>query len=76
MFDKLRKAAIAVVAASIFIVTTIIGAIAGFAGAFVRSQFPEQESSGAATQNNKETKQPASPAHGSRISQHPSKGTR
>lgn len=62
MLSYLKKAVIAVVAAGIFFVTAVIGAIAGFAGAFVRSQVPEQADPNAAIQDTS-SESPASPTH-------------
>ena len=74
MLRILKKAAIAVVATCLFIVTTVMGWITGFAGAFVRSQIPAQDDPDATSQDASSTA-PATPAPDA-ANRLPSKGVR
>lgn len=74
MLRTLKKAAIAVVAAFFLVVTTVMGWIAGFIGAFFRSQIPAQDDPAATSQSASSTT-PATPAPDS-AKRLPSQGTR
>ena len=65
MLQALRKAVVAVFAAIIFVVTTVVGLLAGFVGALIRSQLPETTPDGFAPHTSKLTEQDsAQPATG------------
>lgn len=74
MLNLLKKIGIAVVTASLFIATTIMGVIAGAVGAIVRAQLPDENDPGAEPQNST-VQAPASPK-GAHVKRIPSQGTR
>lgn len=71
MLRILKKSVIAVVTGCLFIITTLMGWIAGFAGAFVRAQIPAQDDLAATPQDTPSTA--TAPDAAKRL---PSKGTR